>query len=257
MDVLIGSKAIKWHFPDFPREPKDMDYASTHYDKPYVNRGGYPVVEYYPIPPLTKLFNPLTRDMKIATPSQLLTLKLSHIFWDIKWNKTMFDIVWLTKKGVGVDWPLFHELYDHWVVTHGEAKRADLAMSVDEFFTNGIKDGHKHDELHTFIKAVPSYTMILREPDGVEVSEHKFFSLTNKEDMLNIIREECYVMAYERGVGSGKKDYRDGYAEQLKQWILVHAPTLNMAVFGVLHYDELRKPVINYKEVIEYGKANI
>ena len=27
MKVLIGSKAIKYWFPDFPREPKDIDYA--------------------------------------------------------------------------------------------------------------------------------------------------------------------------------------------------------------------------------------
>ena len=32
--MIIGSNAIKYHFPDFPREPKDIDIvAFDEYDK--------------------------------------------------------------------------------------------------------------------------------------------------------------------------------------------------------------------------------
>lgn len=33
MKVLIGSTIIKKHYPDFPRNPKDIDYAVDKYIK--------------------------------------------------------------------------------------------------------------------------------------------------------------------------------------------------------------------------------
>lgn len=246
MRVLIGSRAIKFHFPDFPREPKDYDYACDEVDKPTVSRKE----ELYPITPILERFNPFTRDEKILSPDQILTLKMSHVFWDIKWAKTMFDIVWLQKKGCKVDWALFYDLIDHWTVVHGPNVRANLNMEVKEFFTNGIKDGHNHDNLHTYIKNPPTYTQVLIDPNGVAIDEGKFWALPF-ESKCDIIREECYVMAYER---MGQSDYRDAYFEQVKRWIIHHGPSLEMAIFAVENFDSLRKPLINYKQVIDYGK---
>lgn len=249
MNVLIGSRAMRLHFPDFPREPHDTDFATNEYTKRKTIRGA-DVVEYLPLPEICSRYSNFTRDMKTATPSELLTLKMSHIFWPIHWEKTMFDIVFLLNKGVKVDQELLYKLLKKWDREKGVPRRANLNMSVQDFFTNGIKDGHAHDALHEILRSPPTYTKVLKDPSGVAIEEEKYWQLSH-EDKLNIVREECYVMAYERGVRSGKKDYRDAYREQLRAWILEHAPSRDMALFAVEHYDELRKPAINYKEVIE------
>lgn len=246
MRVLIGSRAIKHWFPDFPREPKDTDFA---WDEGGISivREEWGTYEYYPIPPLMSL------GVSTLTPDQIYTLKVSHLFWDIKWEKTMWDVTWLRKKGCNLDRTLFEELYWHWESVHGVAKRADLNMMADAFFDNAIPDGHDHDLLHTLIKNPPTYTKILanpEEPGAVAIDEQKFWDLET-EDKYNVIREECYVMAYER---MGDSDYRDAYLKQLKAWILHHGPSVNMGLFAIHNYDVLRKPLINYKEVIDYGK---
>jgi hypothetical protein len=54
--ILIGSKAIKHHYPDFPRTPKDTDYA-VGVDE----RGLYPYIkgmEFLPNPILDELYKP-------------------------------------------------------------------------------------------------------------------------------------------------------------------------------------------------------
>lgn len=245
MRTLIGSQAIRHWFPDFPRKPVDTDFA---WDEGGIDiqREAWGKYEYYPIPPIAKL------GQSTLDADGIYTLKFSHIFWDIQWEKTMWDIVWLQKKGCQLNIPLFKELYQHWCDVHGEPTRADLNMSVGDFFTNGIKDGHKHDTLHTFVAKVnckPTYTYILKEPTGVDIDQFKFFNLPLNMQ-LDIIREECYVMAYER---MGFMDYRDAYRKQLKAWIITHAPSMEMACIAVWNYDTLRKPLINYKKEIEYG----
>lgn len=249
MNILIGSKAIKVHFPDFPREPGDVDFATDEYIFPTGKTENGQRWEYYPIPPILEANR--FSSSSLATRNQLYTLKVSHAFWNIHWDKTMFDIVWLQKNGCELDMKLFWKLYRHWTAQHGVMPRANLDMPVDEFFDNGIMDGHAHDGYHFKIKNPPTYTKILIDPKGVAVSEDGFFELSH-EDKLEIVREECYVMAYERGVRQGTKDYRDAYRDQLKAWILHHGPTVRMALWAIQNFDELRKPVINYKEVIEH-----
>lgn len=249
--ILIGSRAGRFHFPDFPREPKDIDYAWSG-DKIVceVLPSGMRK-EMYPIPPVMEM---CANDIGVISADDLYTLKVSHIFWDKKWNKTMYDIVWLQKKGCRLNEPLFYALYKHWEGVHGLAPRANLDMNVQEFFDNGIMDGHSHDNLHiALMNGEPAtYNKVLKEKDGVAIDEEKFWMLPY-QDQLNIIREEVMVMAYERGVRQGRKDYRTGYSEQLKAWILHHGPSIEMALFAVRNFDVLRKPLINYKtQINEY-----
>lgn len=94
----------------------------------------------------------------IITANDLYTLKISHIFWNIKWEKNMFD--------------KYHNL---------------------------------------------SY-----------------------EDKLNLVREEVYVMAYER---LNNRDYRTAYAWMLKKFIMNHAPMFE-ALFIIENYRTLHIPLI-------------
>jgi hypothetical protein len=236
--ILIGSNAIKSVFPDFPRDPKDKDYLVENRSIYKSNKD----VEYHE--------NPILLDYLKTSPldaNTLYTLKVSHLFWDVKWDKHMFDIVFLRKKGCELNQLLFSNLYKYWSEIHGNPKKSNLSMSVDSFFDNGLKSDLDHDYLHTLINPSPLYLKTKIDHDTVETSMDLWKNLS-EEDKLELIREECYVMAYERLWG---RDYRAAYVWQLKELILKHLP-LDQGLFAIENYDKLRKPTINYKQKLNY-----
>lgn len=141
----MGSRAMRNLFPDFPREPVDTDYIVPKLleDEKYgYNGSGY--VEYHEIPPFNYKFVDEDSDDEL-TADELYTLKVSHLFWDIKWDKNMFDVVFLNNKGAKLIEPLFLELYAHWLKVHGEPRRSNLTLTKDEFFDNALECPHDHD----------------------------------------------------------------------------------------------------------------
>jgi len=243
--LVIGSTAIKHWFPDFNREPKDIDYVVREYKQSTRE------VEY--------LVNPVLLDYvadlayinvigkpRYATPNVLLTLKVSHIFWDINWDKHMWDIQFLLLKGCKIIPELFDKLYTYWNDYHGKNKRSKLDMSSEEFFDNAITCPYDHDWLHTLIKDPPTYTKVLI--GEVEVSEELFNQLTF-EEKCNLVREEIYIMSWERKF---HKDYRISYARMLRKFIRNHAPMWE-ALFIIENYNLLSKPEFNYFQKIENG----
>ncbi len=241
--ILIGSKAIKHHYQDFKREPKDTDYI-VHSGCTLKSFG----IEY--------LENQIIFDRYyydnnnvVITPNDLATLKASHLFWNINWDKHMFDLQFLLSKGNEIDPILFKKLYDHWNVYHGKNKRSDLKMTKEDFFTNAINyDTLQHDDLHKILNPVPVYSTILKDGKEVELCELKFNKLSH-EDKLNLIREEVMVMAYERYKSLG---YKIAYIRMLKKFIISHAPEFTL-IFILENYIELHKPKINFIKTIENG----
>lgn len=236
--ILIGSKAIKYWFDDFPRKGKDFDYIVEAKPKPYKEGGK---IEF--------LLNPVFNDypFSIMYPMDLLTLKMSHVIgWDINWEKHMFDIQFLLKKGCQLDLDMFYKLYNHWNLYHGKNKRSDLEMSAEDFFNNALENGDKHDHLHTLLTPIPTYTKVLKDGAEVEVCENKFKKLSH-EEKCNLVTEEVMVMAYER---YRKLPYRHAYSKMLKKFILNHAPIWE-ALFIIENFVELHKPKFNYYKTIE------
>lgn len=228
--LLIGSAAIKHHYPDFPRTPKDLDYIGAGESSREVEYLSNPVLEHLE---------------GIALPEVLLTLKASHIFWDINWDKHMYDIVFLFEKGNEINTPLFYDLYNHWINIHGKNKRSDLTLSADEFFDNALKE-YDHDYLHTIINPSPTYLKVLK--GEVEPDEEKF-NLLSHEEKEALVREEVYVMAYER---MRHINYVSAYRKMLKKFIMHHAPIWE--VFFILkNYRSLHKPLINYQNLLNHG----
>lgn len=240
--LIIGSSAIKYHFSDFPREPKDVDYIVSgkppyEHSLPFVSKR----VEYHK--------NPVFDNYPdiILSCDDLYTLKMSHtVGWDVKWEKHVFDIQFLKSKGCKLNKELFERLYAYWTEFHGENKRSDLEMSAEDFFKNALNT--PHDYYHTLINSTPTYTKVLKDGAEVEVSEEKFNVLSHA-DKLELVREEVYVMAYER---YRKDDYREAYSKMLKKFILKHAPIWE-AIFIIENFVELHKPVFNYFKTIEDG----
>ena len=177
----------------------------------------------------------------------LYTLKVSHIFWDIFWEKHMYDIVFLQENGAVLIESLFSDLYKYWNEFHGENKRFNLKISADKFFNNSLKT-YNHDKLHTYINPSPTYLKVLKDGEEVEVDENKFNNLS-QDEKLDLVREEIYVMAFERLFNH---KYRVAYIWMLKKFIMAHAPMYE-ALFIIQNYKELHRCKINYIEKIKQG----
>jgi len=235
--ILIGSKAIRYHYPDFKREPKDIDYVV--FERQKHDKG----IEY--------LFNPVFEGygFEIMQPNDLCTLKASHLFWNINWDKHMFDLQFLLKKGCTINPELFWKLYEFWNSYHSKNKRSDLKMTKDDFFNNAINyNVHQHDDLHKILNSVPIYTLILKDGKDVELCESKYNQLTH-EQKLDLVREEVMVMAYERYKSLG---YKIAYNKMLKKFIISHAPKFTL-IFILENYIELTKCKTNFIKLIENG----
>lgn len=244
--ILIGSSAMRHWFEDFNRTAKDKDYAvniEIGFDK---DPEGKIRIEY--------LYNPILKPLNkenIATPEQLLSLKMSHIFWDINWEKHMYDIQFLLSKGVKLKYSLFKELKQFFDIYLPKVHRSDLKMTKEEFFSNAVnKDTNQHDELHYKLTPTPAFTKILKDNEEVEVCFNKFESLS-QEEKFDVVIEETVVMAFER---YSDTNYRKNFHKQLKDNIIKHFPE-PIALFAVENYIELTK---YYKLKIEemFNKLN-
>jgi len=245
--ILIGSTAIKHWFPDFNREPKDLDYiVNEEFEKENSEKR----VEYLP--------NPVFKDYEheIMLPDDLYTLKISHSFWDLEnksWEKHMWDIQFLKEKGCKLDWNLFWELYEYWNELHGENKRSNLKMSAEDFFDNAIKYSIPHDDLHEILiqhpyfegQIEPTYKKILI--GEVDVCMEKFKELTEKEK-FNLVFEEVAVMAIERF--PKKMYYKQQYQKMLKKFIISHAKIEEALWIIENHKNLLCNIPFNFKEFI-------
>jgi len=233
--MIIGSTAMKEHFPDFNREPKDLDLACD--ERGMVNTKE---VEY--------LYNPILFkycEDDMIHPEILLTLKASHLSWDINWEKHMYDAQFIIGKGYTINRQLFYELYEFWNEYHGKNRRSDLKMSKEDFFDNAVNTKIDHDFIHTLINPEPIYKKTLKDGAEVETCEQKFYELTFDEK-IKLVQEEVMVMASERYKGT---NYRVRYGKMLKKFIIGHAP-LYMAIFIVENYVRLLRAPFDFMSKI-------
>lgn len=239
--ITIGSVAIKHYFDDFDRVPNDIDYAVDVKD---VKRSRETEYLYNPV-----LLKYASGDY--ATPEQLLTLKMSHLSWDIKWKKHMHDAIFLMNKGIKYDKDLYDELLVFWKEIHGEPRKSDLTLEADDFFDNAIngKNGLDHDYIHTLINPTPLYTRILKENKSVETDVLKW-NLLSFEDKCNLVKEEVMVMAYER---FSELHHVHAYNMMLEKFVKSHAPEW-MVEFIILNYQVLIKPGMNFIKTINDGQ---
>lgn len=241
--IIIGSTAIKHWYSDFNRMPKDIDYAT---DEEKI-KGSYGI-EY--------LYNPVIFKYskgEYLEPNLLLTLKASHICWDINWDKHMWDIQFLLSKGNKIIKPVFWELYQFWNEYHTVNKRSNLTMSKEQFFTNAVNyDTIEHDNLHLLINPIPIYTKVLKDGCEVELDENKFNNLTF-EDKLAFVKEEVMVMSWER---YKSLFFKAAYYKMLKKFIRDHAPLFSL-LFIIENYKTLIQINFDYFKTIKNGLQKI
>lgn len=239
--VLIGSDIIRNNFPDFKRDKTDTDYlVEVVTEKPSRE------IEYYSIPPL---WNDLNNDQTQLTLNQLYTLKVSHSYWNIHWDKTMFDISYLKEKGCILDEKLHDNLYEHWKTVHG-IKNVNLNKHTEEFFTDAVERKFNHDELHKIVAYYdePLFKRILINKNKTLVSKKKFFEM-DFIDQIRIVKEEAIVIALERFIiPQTTRNFMVAYNRALK--ILITSATKGwFPKFIVLNFNEIRKIDFNYKKI--------
>lgn len=236
MSLIIGSTAIKHYFEDFPRKPKDLDVVVA--TKKVLTNNRVNNTEFLENPIILKY-----QSDGYLEPNLMLTLKMSHLFWDINWNKHLFDVQFLLKKGCQYNLDILRELREYWEDVLPKIRRSDLKQGKEEFFTNRVnKNTEDHDFLHTLIAEVPAYTKILKDGAEVELDENKWNNLSF-EEKCDVVREEAYVMAIERY--KNKLHYVPAYKRQLEQNIQRHFSEF-VALFAIENYILLEKPKFNY-----------
>ncbi len=240
--MIIGSSAIKYYFPDFPRVPKDLDI---------VGKGNSSKeVEYLDNPILLNYCND-----EYLRPDYIYTLKISHLFWNINWEKHIWDVAWLKEKGCKFNKELFDLLYPYWNYVHGKNKRSDLKMSSDKFFDNAITFPIPHDTIHEVLikhewfknQDKPTYSKILCDGAEVEVSEDKWNLLTDWEKD-NLVFEEVAVMSIENRFPK-EWYYKRKYSAMLKKFIISHAPIWE-AIYIIENHKRLVNPFFNYEQFL-------
>lgn len=259
--MVIGSVAISFWFPDFKREPKDLDIVideNTTLDQQLIRDQNKDIkVEFLLNPVLfeyRRKHNLFTDLFYILSPDELYTLKISHSFWDLKnksWDKHVFDIQFLKEKGCQFIPDLFWDLFNYWEKLHGKRKCSNLDMSAADFFNNAIDFEIEHDLLHEllvqheYFSGPPTYKKILKEGAEVNVCMDKFNSLSEL-DKFNVVFEEVAIMSLENRFPENLH-WRSKYQRMLKKFIINHCK-LEEGIWILQNYKELvTKIPFNYE----------
>lgn len=237
--ILIGSSAMKHHFGYSVRNPKDIDFAVKSGKN---RREGQ--IEFLVNPVLHKY-----EKEAVISKDNLLTLKVSHLFWDINWEKHLFDAIHLFENGAELNKEFLKEMREYWTQHNPKIRRSNLEQGKEQFFTNAVNSAvNEHDHLHTLLEKVPTYTKVLKDNCEVELDENKWNELTIQEKD-DVVFEETAVMAWERYKST---PYKIAFLKQLKDNIIKHFPEY-IAIHAIKNYKKLRKPKYNFKQKIEDG----
>lgn len=191
MKIVVGSKALQF-FGISRREPKDTDLWVD--DESLLEEG----TDGHVIP--TEIMSIVPTVQGYATPNAIYTIKCSHFGWDIHWEKTKYDILFLKSKYRPRLIPdLYEALVDHWNKEHGDKSYLSLSQDKEDFFNDYVKYKYDHDYLHELVAYPnkPVYTKCLKDGNSVLTDKVKFDKMSF-EDQVKMFREEIVVIACER-----------------------------------------------------------
>lgn len=212
--MIFGSTAIKHFYPDF-RNPKDLDIMSKE--------GGVITkeIQKYWIDEFQELID-LSNNKVYLDPELCLTVKCSHANWNIHWEKTMTDILFLKEKGHSINKSIYNKLVKAWRVVHGRESAPLRGRTQDQFFSDAVNRLYVHDSIHDAVAFYdePIFKRILKKDGSVDCSEEAFNSLSY-DDKLKMAKEEIYVTALERFIIPENLDYTKGraYNASLKKFV--------------------------------------
>lgn len=242
--LVIGSTAIKHHFPDFGRESKDYDMfarpeeVDSSIDSFWDHRLSGTVLD----------------RTGYATPNELYTIKISHSFWEIpnspkgNWEKHLHDAMFLKSKGARLNMDLYRFLYQIWTDRYG-SKKMDLTKEADSFFKDAVHRIYDHDSIHysvAYEPGKPLYERILKDGHSVDIDPQKMWGMPF-EDQVKLFREEVYATALERILIPKNYQHspRAAYAWALRRTV-TSLTKGRSARFIAENFDIFQRPDVNY-----------
>ena len=195
--LIYGSTAIKHFFPDYNREPKDLDIITETDNKYHLDIQGCNRIEQYYLPEFEYIFEN-NADKEFVDPDFLYTIKISHLSWDINWDKHMKAAIFLEEQGCKLDKELYDSLMIAWQRVHGK-KSVKMNVKNSDFFKENIYRKFNHEYLHeqfAFYER-PLNERIRKDLDSPLCSE-ELWNLLCTEDKIRCALEEIYVLAAER-----------------------------------------------------------
>lgn len=198
--LIYGSSAIKHHFPDYNKEPKDIDVIVDTNTKPKVQIDlniSDKIVEQYYLPEFDYIFQ-RNKDKLYVDADFLYTIKMSHLSWNINWDKHMKDAIFLKEQGCKLDKELYNSLIKAWSRIHGK-KSVKMNVENDVFFKENIKRKYDHEFLHEQFAFYdrPLNERIRKDLNSPLCSE-ELWDLLSEEDRLKCALEEIMVLTAER-----------------------------------------------------------
>lgn len=121
-------------------------------------------------------------------------------------------------------------------------KHPNLKKNKEEFFSNdGVNYIFEHDSIHEAVKlgTIPAYKLAKNNENDVSLSKEKFFNLS-KNEQLNTVHEEAYVLALERSLipSNFKNNYLESFRTALEK-ICTSISSGWWREFAWENYDEL------------------
>ncbi len=242
MVTLVGSRAMKYWFPDARAPQGDYDYISS---VPH-SISNLRHVDLF----VDERLDAWPWD-RVATADELYTLKISHSFWELHgtWDKHARDIVFLSRHGAKFLRPLYDILLPIWKDRYPR-RRITLDKDAGAFFDDNVVRLYDHDSVHESVAygERPLYEAILKEGSEVAVDNDKFWAL-DFDTQIKLVREEIYATALERILIPGNYHGSPGAAYW---WALRRTATSlfkgDWALFLLLNLDLLSHPDCAYIE---------
>lgn len=241
--MISGSQALRYHGIDLG-PVNDLDVIV--YKESQLNNYNNP--DYFILP--KKIYDSLYNKTGYIYPEDILTIKMSHLSWDIKWEKTLRHINLLVNMGYSHNPELYKLLKAHWEQVHGNKDFLSLGADKDEFFNDFVTYEYDHDYLHELVAYPerPVYEMCLKENEEVLIDKTKFLNL-DFNTQVKMFREEITVIAIERWLvnptNKGKISWYSAYLLSLKKTIT--RLTKNWASDFIIHnIRHFRKPEYKY-----------
>ncbi len=237
--LIVGSKALKYHFPNLNREVKDIDIIGTKGDIDYLIEILCPervvstkwLTTLFKIKKKDSFFNtdnveilnstgsrslsmylkhrensePFLHGLRWASKEVLLSLKKSHINFPIKFNKHIIDYNILLNelkedKLRNITKLNFQETKERF----GELKTPSLKNKTTEFFGQSekfVKYFYVHDDLH---KVMAHYNQPIYSDMQIDESnawcEKSIWDGFEFDKKIKCVLEEAYVIALERKI---------------------------------------------------------
>jgi hypothetical protein len=237
--TLFGSKAIKHHYPDFPREGKDTDYLYWGVDKPKSTRE----VEYFSAPFLEPQGEIIDMDV-------LYTIKLSHLIRDIHFTKHLKDLMFLKSKGHKRIEKILQDALAFWNEYHGVRSIPDFDKENEEFFKDKVVREYNHDTLHNMVKYydVPMFEKIKSDKTRAVVDKD-MFDMLSEVDKRRVVLEEAYVIALERYVLKSGCPPKIAFHAAMRALITRLFPEW-LALYAIENYDVIASEVIDFQKFV-------